>query len=253
MRAYHLFAAIAAAVMACLSVGPASAQSLGLWGGWDEGGHSWQGSAPGARPQQPTYSMFDPFETPAFPAIMDGGGQPHISPRIPHVVAFPNTEAPRTIVIDTAARRLYLTLNNEEAFEYMISVGREGFTWTGTEKISRIADWPEWHPPVEMRARDPKLPEKMTGGIRNPLGAVAMFLGNSLYRIHGTNDPKTIGIAASSGCFRMMNEDAVHLASLVQVGTIVKVLPHLPETQEAARPTWPASARGLGTIERDGG
>ena len=96
-----------------------------------------------------------------------------------------------------------------------------------TETVSRVAEWPDWHPPQEMRNRDPRLPVKMTGGIKNPLGAVSIYLGKSLYRIHGTNDPKTIGYAASSGCFRMLNTHAVHLASLVHIGTIVKVVDHL--------------------------
>ena len=108
----------------------------------------------------------------------------------------------------------------------------------------RFKDWPDWYPPKEMRARDPRLPEKMLGGIRNPLGAVAIFLGNSLYRIHGTNDPKTIGQAASSGCFRMLNGHAKHLASMVQVGTVVKVLPRLDVVPPSADLKLPAEAKG---------
>ena len=114
------------------------------------------------------------------------------------------------------------------ALRYPISVGREGFNWNGTEKISRVAEWPDWHPPAEMRERDPSLPEKMSGGIRNPLGAKALYLGNSLYRIHGTNDAKSIGRAASSGCFRMLNGHVVDLASRVGVGTPVTVVRRLP-------------------------
>ena len=112
---------------------------------------------------------------------------------------------------------LYFILSPTEAYQYPISVGREGFSWTGTEVISRKQEWPDWHPPKEMIARDPRLPDKMTGGIKNPLGALALYLGNTLYRIHGTNDPKSIGRAASSGCFRMMNEHVLHLASLAGV------------------------------------
>ena len=161
----------------------------------------------------------------AFPPLMDGGPRPVIALVQPARVDFSNAEPPGTILIDTARRKLYFTLNANEAYDYPISVGREGFTWTGTEKISRIADWPDWYPPKEMLERDPKLPTKMLGGLRNPLGAKALFLGNTLYRIHGTNDAKTIGFAASSGCFRMLNEHVVHLASLATVGTTVKVLP----------------------------
>lgn len=160
----------------------------------------------------------------AFPPIMDGGPRPMIQPVAPRRVRYANHEAANTIVVDSDSKKLYLTLGPNEAYEYPISVGREGFTWSGSEKISRIADWPDWHPPAEMRARDPKLPEKMYGGIKNPLGAKALFLGNTLYRIHGTNDPKTIGYAASSGCIRMLNEHVVHLAGQVGIGTTVRVM-----------------------------
>ena len=112
-----------------------------------------------------------------------------------------------------------------EALRYPISVGREGFSWTGAETISRKAEWPDWHPPEEMRWRDPRLPEKMTGGVKNPLGAMALYLGNSLYRIHGTNDANSIGRAASSGCFRMLNGHVVDLAARVDIGTTVQVVP----------------------------
>jgi lipoprotein-anchoring transpeptidase ErfK/SrfK len=146
----------------------------------------------------------------------------------PQSVSFPSGYAPGTVIIDTAGRRLYLVRSKVEAYRYPISVGREGFTWTGTERISRIADWPDWHPPKEMRERDRSLPEKMTGGVRNPLGAKAMYLGSSLYRIHGTNSAQSIGRANSSGCFRMMNGHVVDLSRRVGVGTKVVVLRGLP-------------------------
>ena len=168
----------------------------------------------------------------AFPALMEGGGRPEIQPIAPGRVALRNDEPPGTILVDNANKKLYYTLGPNEAYAYPISVGRDGFTWTGTEKISRVADWPDWYPPEEMRQRDPKLPVKMLGGIKNPLGVKALFLGNTLYRIHGTNDAKTIGYAASSGCFRMLNEHVVHLASLAGVGTTVKVLPSVARPQE---------------------
>ena len=116
----------------------------------------------------------------------------------------------------------------DNALVYPISVGRVGFTWTGTERISRVAAWPDWHPPAEMRQRDPRLPVKMNGGVRNPLGAKALYLGNSLYRIHGTDNARTIGRATSSGCFRMTNGHVIDLAGRVGVGTTVVVLSRLP-------------------------
>ena len=123
---------------------------------------------------------------------------------------------------------------------YPISVGREGFNWTGTETISRKQAWPDWHPPQEMRQRDPRLPEKMTGGTRNPLGAMALYLGTTLYRIHGTNDVKSIGQAQSSGCFRMMNASVVHLAGVAGVGTMVTVVASLPKGVEVSQVPEPA-------------
>jgi lipoprotein-anchoring transpeptidase ErfK/SrfK len=132
------------------------------------------------------------------------------------------------VIIVNRTCRLYLTVSKTEAFEYPISIGRQGFKWTGAEKISRIVDWPDWIPPAEMLKRQPELPLKMTGGLNNPLGARALYLGDSLYRIHGTNDVKTIGRAASSGCFRMLNEHVMHLSGLVQIGTPVRVVKNWP-------------------------
>jgi lipoprotein-anchoring transpeptidase ErfK/SrfK len=162
------------------------------------------------------------------PKLLEGGSRPSISPRPPEPVSFPSNYAPGTIIIDTAGRRLFLVQSSTRAYRYPISVGRQGFTWTGRETISRIADWPDWHPPKEMRERDPSLPEKMTGGIHNPLGAKALYLGNSLYRIHGTNSAQTIGRANSSGCFRMTNAHVLDLARRVRIGTPVVVLKSLP-------------------------
>jgi lipoprotein-anchoring transpeptidase ErfK/SrfK len=156
--------------------------------------------------------------------VRSGGPRPYIAPKAPQTVALPNNEEPGTVIIDTTARRLYYVISSNAAYSYPISVGREGFSWTGTEKVSRIAAWPDWYPPAEMREREPHLPKKMLGGLRNPLGAKAIYLGNTLYRIHGTNDAKSIGRAASSGCFRMMNAHVLHLASLINVGTTVKVV-----------------------------
>ena len=161
------------------------------------------------------------------PPVLDGGGRPNIASVAPPVVSFASSGA-GSIVIDTSGRALYYTLSATTAYRYPISVGREGFTWTGTEKISRVQSWPDWRPPAEMKERQPNLPDVMTGGVRNPLGAKALYLGNSLYRIHGTNDVKSIGQAASSGCFRMMNGHVMHLAGLASVGTTVKVVSRLP-------------------------
>ena len=128
------------------------------------------------------------------------------------------------ILIDTAGKKLYYIVNAEKAYAYSIAVGKEGFTWTGTEPISQIVSWPSWNPPKEMLKRRPDLPDHMEGGPNNPLGAVAMYLGNTLYRIHGTNEPSSIGNAASSGCIRMFNSNVLHLAKLVKVGTTVHVV-----------------------------
>ena len=167
--------------------------------------------------------------------IRDGGPRPDIAPKTPPTVAFAHNFPANSIVINTGARKLYYVLGNGQAYEYAVSVGREGFNWAGTETISRKQAWPDWHPPAEMRDRDPSLPEKMTGGIRNPLGAVALYLGTTLYRIHGTNDVKSIGRAESSGCFRMLNADVLHLASLAGVGTSVSVVPSWSASQQVSR------------------
>lgn len=170
----------------------------------------------------------------AFPKLMSGGAKPDISPMPPQRIGFQSRYGAGTIVIDTAGRQLLLVQDGGTALRYPISVGRIGFSWTGEEKISRIAAWPDWHPPAEMRQRDPKLPEKMTGGIRNPLGAKALYLGNTLYRIHGTNDAKSIGSASSSGCFRMLNGHVLDLAERVRVGTKVVVVSNLRTVNASA-------------------
>ena len=141
------------------------------------------------------------------------------------VVAFSTTEAPGTIIIDTGNTSLYYVLGQGRAIRYGVGVGREGFTWSGVQTVSRKAEWPDWHPPTEMIARQPYLPRFMAGGPGNPLGARAMYLGSSVYRIHGTNDPSTIGKFVSSGCIRLTNEDVADLFSRVNVGTKVVVLP----------------------------
>ena len=190
------------------------------------------------------YEDFDPPDTAREPegeaeqnriAGADGGPRPYIEPATPPVVAFSGPYLPGSIVIDTSARKLYYVTNSGSAFAYPIGVGREGFAWTGSEKVSRVTDWPDWYPPAEMRQRKPELPERMLGGLKNPLGTKAIYLGQTLYRIHGTNDPKSIGKAESSGCFRMLNAHVLHLADLVQVGTQVTVVKTLNRGPVVAR------------------
>jgi lipoprotein-anchoring transpeptidase ErfK/SrfK len=141
------------------------------------------------------------------------------------VVNFDTREAPGTIIIDTGNTVLYLVQGGGRAIRYGVGVGRQGFTWAGIQTISRKAEWPDWYPPSEMIARQPYLPRFVAGGPGNPLGARAMYLGSSEYRIHGTNDPTTIGKFVSSGCVRLTNEDVTDLFSRVDIGTKVVVLP----------------------------
>ena len=159
-----------------------------------------------------------------YPKFMEGGDRPDIPPAEPQTVYFDQPEEVGSIIIDTANRKLFFVLPGKKAYQYPISVGRDGFTWSGSEKISRIAAWPSWTPPPEMRKRIPGLPITVTGGLKNPQGARALYLGSTIYRIHGTNNDRTVGRANSSGCFRLTNEHVVHLASIAKVGTKVKVL-----------------------------
>jgi lipoprotein-anchoring transpeptidase ErfK/SrfK len=141
------------------------------------------------------------------------------------MVDYRTNEAPGTIIIDTPNTHLYLVFGNGKALRYGIGVGREGFTWAGVQHITKKAEWPDWTPPEEMIQRQPYLPRFMAGGPGNPLGARAMYLGGTIYRIHGTNAPSTIGGRVSSGCIRMTNEDVTDLYSRVNLGTKVVVLP----------------------------
>ncbi len=140
------------------------------------------------------------------------------------LVTFSGPYRPGTIVINTSERRLYLVTAPGQALRYGIGVGRIGFTWSGVRTVSMKREWPDWTPPVQMLRRRPDLPRHMVGGIDNPLGARAIYLGSSLYRIHGSNEPETIGQAVSSGCFRLTNEDVVDLYDRVRVGAKVVVL-----------------------------
>jgi lipoprotein-anchoring transpeptidase ErfK/SrfK len=149
------------------------------------------------------------------------------SPIARELVAFSATAAPGTIIIDNSERRLYHVVGRGIAIKYAVSVGRNGFLWTGTNTVSRKAEWPTWVPPEDMRAREAQkgkvLPASMEGGIDNPLGARAIYLGSTIYRIHGTNQPLSIGKAMSSGCIRMANEDVEHLYANVEIGATVVV------------------------------
>jgi lipoprotein-anchoring transpeptidase ErfK/SrfK len=148
----------------------------------------------------------------------------HLDPQFQkQLVYFRSSEAPGTIVIQTSERFLYVVQANNRALRYGIGVGREGFQWSGLLKIARKLEWPDWRPPPEMIERQPYLPRFMAGGKGNPLGARAMYLGGTIYRIHGTNQPETIGSAVSSGCFRLVNPDVIDLYDRVQVGTKVIV------------------------------
>ena len=167
-------------------------------------------------------------------------------------VTFATKEPAGTIVVDTSNTHLYYVLGGGRAIRYGVRVGRDGFTWTGVQKISRKAEWPDWHPPTEMIERQPYLPRFMAGGPGNPLGARAMYLGSTIYRIHGTNQPSTIGKFVSSGCIGMLNEDVSDLFERAKVGTRVVVLPGGPPpgtaTASAAPPPGgPAAAAAAGT------
>lgn len=208
---------------------PASAQGLSQFGMW--------GEAP-PRAGKPSYLGAEPaLVTPK--ALSSGGGRPSISPKTPQTTSFQNGFQPGSIIIDTAGRKLYYTLSQSSAYVYPIAVGKQGFAWSGVERVSRIEDWPDWIPPKEMHQRKRGLPLRMTGGLNNPLGAKAIYLGNTLYRIHGTNDAKSIGTASSSGCFRMNNAHVVHLAEHVGPGTTVYVMRRLPKSGPVMPPSAP--------------
>jgi lipoprotein-anchoring transpeptidase ErfK/SrfK len=183
----------------------------------------------------------DNLMAPTEPALTDeGAGSSSVLPeRLRRSTVVLDTREPAgTVIIDTGNTALYYVLGQGRAIRYGVGVGREGFTWAGTQTITRKAEWPDWHPPAEMIARQPYLPRFMAGGPGNPLGARAMYLGSSQYRIHGTNDPSTIGKFVSSGCIRLTNEDVADLFSRVDVGTKVVVLPkNAPRIAAAAQET----------------
>jgi len=159
-----------------------------------------------------------------FPAMVGGGERPLASPIPRQTVAYSGPYAPGTIVISTSERRLYFVLPGGQALKYGVGVGRPGFTWAGASYVANKREWPDWTPPAQMLLRRPDLPRHMEGGIENPLGARALYIAGTLYRIHGSNEPDTIGQAVSSGCIRMTNDDVVDLYGRASVGARVVVL-----------------------------
>src|SRR5690349_6083515 len=201
----------ALAAIAVLTCGSAQAQQLAF-------------SAPVQSRVAPAHPNFD---------ADIGNEDATLAPRLQRqVVDYPSREAAGTIIVDTAHTYLYLVLGHGKALRYGIGVGREGFTWSGVKSVQRKAEWPDWFPPAEMIARQPYLPRMTAGGPGNPLGARALYIAGTQYRIHGTNAPSTIGRQVSSGCIRLTNEDVIDLYNRVQVGAKVVVL---PQTSIAAR------------------
>ena len=233
MKSHAIVLAGAAALAASLVETPRDAQAEGQWVGSapvfqsDVARRSSQLEAQRAE-RRKTYAPV------SYPAYMKGGEKPDIAPEAPPIVYLEQNEQPGTIIVDTQVRRLFYVLPGKRAYAYPISVGRDGFRWTGTERISRIASWPTWTPPPEMRRRQRGLPITVSGGLINPLGAKALYLGSSIYRIHGTNNARSIGRASSSGCFRLMNKHVIHLATLAKVGTTVRVVASYSGVSEGA-------------------
>jgi len=234
VKFYSIGSLIAAAALSC---GPAQAEPLFAF------------------LNAPTQNQIAPQYAPAEQTAPDADVQ--ADPRLQRqIVGYASNEAPGTVIIDTPHTVLYYVLGNGKAIRYGIGVGRQGFTWAGVKQVARKAEWPDWYPPQEMIARQPYLPRMVAGGPGNPLGARAMYLGSSEYRIHGTNDPTTIGKHVSSGCIRLTNDDVTDLYNRVQVGAKVVVLPqsapvhtaqaqpasssYAPVTQSRAQMTWSA-------------
>jgi len=212
----HRLLVVAALVLTMPLCGSASAQMLGF---------------------ASTSGEQDLLQDYAAPRALEDGSSAPVAERFKRsIVGYPTREAPGTVIVDTSNTYLYYVLGQNRAIRYGVGVGREGFTWSGVQSITRKAEWPDWHPPVEMIARQPYLPRFVAGGPGNPLGARAMYLGSSMYRIHGTNDPSTIGKFVSSGCIRLTNEDVEDLFSRVNVGTRVVVLPKSAPRFEARVP-----------------
>jgi lipoprotein-anchoring transpeptidase ErfK/SrfK len=205
---------IAGAIAALLAAGPAKAE---LQEFWDQ-----------AQGKFVTYDVKSTQQRLRAGASLGGGAGRSYSPIRRQTVAYDGPQGVNTIVINTSERRLYYIFEEGRAYKYGIGVGREGFQWAGSDRISRKAEWPGWTPPPQMIKREAakgrKLPAYMPGGVNNPLGARALYIGSRLYRIHGSNEPWTIGGAVSSGCIRMTNDDVIDLYDRVDVGTRVVVL-----------------------------
>jgi lipoprotein-anchoring transpeptidase ErfK/SrfK len=168
--------------------------------------------------------MYDPLTGRTVDINAGSSGRAYATPIPRETVSYAGPHRPGTIVVNTQERRLYLIMEGGKAMKYGVGVGRPGFSWGGTKAITRKAEWPSWTPPAQMLRRRPDLPRFMPGGPENPMGARALYLGSSLYRIHGSNEPETIGQAVSSGCIRMLNEDVIDLYSRVRVGQRVVVI-----------------------------
>jgi lipoprotein-anchoring transpeptidase ErfK/SrfK len=217
---------------------PASAEIPGAYGMWGDMPRSKPAASggffkPKKQKAEPAMAAFTPGamkpqKPPQFTgkpkALLQGGAKPSISAQSPQVVSYGKGHKKGSVIVSQSQKKLYYVLGDGKAYAYPVAVGKKGFKWTGTQKVSGVKAWPDWVPPAEMRQRKPHLPVKMTGGINNPLGAKAIYLGSSLYRIHGTNDSSSIGTEASSGCIRMHNGHVVHLAKLVKQGTPVHVV-----------------------------
>jgi lipoprotein-anchoring transpeptidase ErfK/SrfK len=189
-----------------------------------------------AQPQQPQQLQAAPQPLVEEQAALTEDEDAQLPPRLKRqIVNYKSTEAPGTVIIDTPHTYLYYVLGNGRALRYGIGVGREGFTWAGVKTVVRKAEWPDWYPPAAMIKRQPYLPRVTLGGPGNPLGARAMYIGGTEYRIHGTNAPSTIGKQVSSGCIRLTNEDVIDLYNRVQVGAKVIVLPQTIEAKAKAR------------------
>ena len=190
----------------------------------------------------------------ALPQTGQPGADGELAPALQRqIVLYPSKEPAGSIIIDTPHTFLYLTLGGGKAIRYGIGVGRKGFTWSGVERVSRKSEWPDWIPPAEMIARQPYLPRWVGGGPGNPLGARALYLGNTDYRIHGTNNPASIGTQVSSGCIRLRNDDVIDLYRRVSIGTKVIVLPGDPRTIASDAPAGPradvAGERGAAGLQ----
>lgn len=180
-------------------------------------------------PPPASAQLFGPLPQPTIqdvePGVDHTARDAELPPELRRTSVFYRTEyPPGTVIVNTAERLLYLVRGNNVALRYGVGVGRDGFQWGGTHRITRKAEWPDWTPPREMIERQPYLPRWMAGGRGNPLGARALYIGTTVYRIHGTNAPETIGHAVSSGCFRLVNDDIIDLYERVPVGTKVVVL-----------------------------